>query len=70
MNAIGMIVTVMMVSMLRVTWRMDRPSMTLVLLTTCELSLRLLGSDDRQEDLLQGGLAFHEFRLCGRQQLA
>jgi hypothetical protein len=30
MRAIGMIVTVMMVSMLRVMWRMDRPSKTAV----------------------------------------
>src|ERR1700736_2957225 len=69
--AIGVIVTVMMVSMLRVTWRSERPSITLVSLKKCVFisSLLLVASDDCQEYLLQAGLPFYVFDFRGREQL-
>src|SRR5664280_2608321 len=68
-----MIVTVMMVSMLRKIWRMERPSMTLMSLKkyclVASMLLFLLLADDCEEDLLQAWLFFNILHLCGREQL-
>src|ERR1044071_3864067 len=74
MRAIGMIETVMMVSRLRVMWRMDRPSKTAVSLKKCVFMMvplvdRGVVADDGEEDVLQGGLLLHVLDLGGREQL-
>ena len=80
MIAIGMIAVVMMVSGLRVTWRMVRPVRTAVSPTKCVAMVVpyfLLGREasalavahDREEDVLEGGLLLDVLDLGGRQQL-
>src|SRR5688572_25739857 len=70
MNAIGMMVTVMMVSMLRRIWRMERPSITPMSLKTCLFIVPFSPfTDDGEEYLLQGRLFFHILHLGGREQL-
>src|SRR5664280_324806 len=68
-----MMVTVMMVSMLRKIWRMERPSMTLMSLKkyclVASILLFLLLADDCEKDLLQAWLFFNILHLCGREQL-
>src|SRR6204780_348804 len=79
MIAIGMIAVVMMVSGLRVTWRMVRPVRTAVSPKVCvaivlPLLLARRGvfgplAHDREEDVLEGGLLLDVLDLGGRQQL-
>src|SRR5262245_33623416 len=98
--AIGVIAVVMMVSRLRVTWRMVRPVRTAVSPKKCvaivlplllvrhgrAVLAALVGvagpvvfavpvvfagvADDREEDVLEGGLLLDVFDLGGRQQLS
>src|SRR5918995_512367 len=85
MRAIGMIVVVMMVSGLRVMWRRDRPVSRAVspkkrLVIACSLrvgadaavagvGVLAGGSDDGEEDVLEGRLLLDVLDLGGRQEL-
>src|ERR1700753_1632691 len=83
MMAIGVIAVVMMVSGLRVTWRIVRPARTAVSPKACVAMVRSLlrrwcgrggllapagAADDREEDVFERGLLLHVLDRGGRQQ--